>query len=110
AGSVELREFEIPLIYLEKVEFHACDRFELDVAFLNFIKKQGEEIGFKVFRGIGFGFFVILKGFSQVHKTQFVTQRMKKLLLIAFSLIESCLKSIKGHLVNDPFKPQSFRL
>src|SRR5690606_26366602 len=110
ARPVELGEFEVPLIYLEKVELHIRHGFKLDIPLLDLIEKQGKEIRGEVLGGVRFWFLVILKRFAQVHKTQFVAQGMKKLLLVAFCLVKRCFKSFKGNLVNYPLEAQSLRL
>src|SRR5690554_565881 len=60
SGPVKLRQFEVPLINLKKVEFNIRDGFKLNIALFYFIKKQREKIGFEILGGVGLRFGVIL--------------------------------------------------
>src|SRR5690606_34712210 len=64
ARSVELGKFKVPLIDLEKVEFHVRYRLKLDIAFLYLIKKQSKKIRFKICRCVRFGLLIILKSLT----------------------------------------------
>jgi hypothetical protein len=45
AAAVEPRHFEIPVLYLEDVEFDAFYMVKLQIALFDFIEKQGQIVG-----------------------------------------------------------------